>query len=141
MFYKQTKHEKEYAMLFMEYKITQMSSPYLHTGTHILTKNMTLQIIQTQVILMHFLQLDTFVGIFNKISKAPQPKITSIYQQVRRQCGTDDNGNLVVPGALSPNIKSLINTHSQLELRFIFHNNDSCFLLKWHNLCCLMLQQ
>lgn len=42
MFYEQTKHEQEYAILFMEYKITQMSSPHPHTGTHILTKNMTL---------------------------------------------------------------------------------------------------
>lgn len=130
MFYKKTKHEQEYAILFTEYKITQMSSPYLHTGTYILTKKMTLQIIQTQVILMHFLQIDKFVRFFNKISIAPQPKITSICQQARRQRGTADNGNLVVLGALSPDIKSLINTHSQLELHFIFHNKESCFLLK-----------
>lgn len=39
VFYKQPKHEPQYAILFMEYKITQMPSSDLHTGIHVLTPN------------------------------------------------------------------------------------------------------
>lgn len=38
MFYKQPKHEQKYAILFMEYKMTQASSPDLHKGIKTLTK-------------------------------------------------------------------------------------------------------
>lgn len=47
MFYKQPKHEQKYAILFMEYKTTQASSPDVHEGIRFFDKklNITLQII------------------------------------------------------------------------------------------------